>query len=340
MHDAARTPPPSYSPVGRQMDFGLGRESPSPGSVRSTPTAAASRGLAGTLTRALGMPPPGIPSANALSGAARAMSAVRWFLHCEETNPRFRNQMEDACVCVDNFANERTTAFFAVYDGHGGRQALDYVIRKLHDVLVHELVRSDFDVKTSLEKTFLKIDDQLRLNGSWNAGTTATVFVVRREGHSNKQMLYCANVGDSRGVLVRADNSTLRLTQEHKATDAHEAERVTRAGGIILRNRVGGQLAVSRALGDHSLKSEGLTAFPHVVKRDVTANRDRFLIAASDGLWDVLDDSEAAEIAGAALGSMMDGEGGSGPEMAAKNLVYAALSKGSRDNIIAVVVVF
>ena len=57
-------------------------------------------------------------------------------------------------------------------------------------------------------------------------------------------------------------------------------------------NRLGGVLAVTRAFGDHSLKDSGLIAVPHIVKYTLKPF-DKFLVMASDGVWDELSDQEA-----------------------------------------------
>lgn len=53
--------------------------------------------------------------------------------------------------------------------------------------------------------------------------------------------------------------------------------------------RVGGVLAVTRAFGDHSLKKSGVSAIPHVLKYTLKPF-DKFMIIASDGVWDELSD--------------------------------------------------
>lgn len=119
-----------------------------------------------------------------------------------------------------------------------------------------------------------------------NTGSTACVCLVRSEfGH---RILYSANVGDTRAVLSK-NGIAERLSQDHKATDLSEVERIKNGGGIVLENRVGGSLAVTRAFGDHSLKSEGVTAKPFINKH-VLRPFDKFLVIASDGVWDVLED--------------------------------------------------
>ena len=80
-----------------------------------------------------------------------------------------------------------------------------------------------------------------------------------------------------------------RLSIDHKATDPDEVARIRNGGGMILQDRVGGSLAVTRAFGDHTLKNEGVTAKPHINKH-VLKPFDKHLLIASDGVWDVMED--------------------------------------------------
>jgi protein phosphatase PTC1 len=55
-----------------------------------------------------------------------------------------------------------------------------------------------------------------------------------------KRTLYTANVGDARAVLGRGGRA-VRLTYDHKGSDAKEAKRITDAGGFVMNNRVNGE---------------------------------------------------------------------------------------------------
>lgn len=50
-----------------------------------------------------------------------------------------------------------------------------------------------------------------------------------------------------------------------------------------------GGLAITRAMGDFSYKTFGVTAAPYVV-RYILRPLDKHLVIASDGVWDVLSD--------------------------------------------------
>jgi len=165
---------------------------------------------------------------------------------------------------------------------------------------------------------------------SKNGGTTALIALIM------KNTVYIANAGDSRAVLL-TDDEVIRLTCDHKPDNPQEEQRIQQSGGVVTRvtnklgktiSRVNGMLAVSRALGDIMLQPF-VSAEPDVFQFDIS-NRNRILILACDGIWDVLTDEEATSVASSE----------SNPEQSAVKLRDTALSKGSTDNIIAVVVKF
>lgn len=49
-----------------------------------------------------------------------------------EQNPRFRPTMEDEHVIIDSFAGNSNQGFFAIYDGHGGRETVEYLKNNFH----------------------------------------------------------------------------------------------------------------------------------------------------------------------------------------------------------------
>jgi serine/threonine protein phosphatase PrpC len=91
---------------------------------------------------------------------------------------------------------------------------------------------------------------------------------------------------------------------------------------------------VTRAFGDAAFKlqpSPHVLASPEVTRTQLTPDL-RFLILATDGLWDVLTDQAAVDVAQGAR------EGLPGDEVKmAEALVQAALLRGSMDNVTAAV---
>lgn len=99
---------------------------------------------------------------------------------------------------------------------------------------------------------------------------------------SRQRVLYTANVGDARAVLCR-DGKALRLSYDHKASDANERKRIDDAGGLVVGSRVNGVLAVTRALGDSYLKPF-VTGHPFTTETQIQPDTDEFLILACDGV--------------------------------------------------------
>uniref|UniRef100_A0A183EST0 protein-serine/threonine phosphatase n=1 Tax=Gongylonema pulchrum TaxID=637853 RepID=A0A183EST0_9BILA len=135
-------------------------------------------------------------------------------------------------------------------------------------------------------------DDELRDDMS---GTTAVIVLIK------DQKIYCGNVGDSRAV-ASVCGTALPLSFDHKPANENEARRIIAAGGWVEFNRVNGNLALSRALGDFAFKKNDqkppeeqiVTACPDVIVRDLTYNHE-FIILACDGIWDVMSNQEVVE---------------------------------------------
>ncbi|XP_039024253.1 probable protein phosphatase 2C 72 [Hibiscus syriacus] len=137
------------------------------------------------------------------------------------------------------------------------------------------------------------------------SGTTAVVVVRQSED------LVIANVGDSRAVLgTMTENGikAVQLTTDLKPGLPSEAERIRYCKGRVLAlkeephiQRVwlphedSPGLAMSRAFGDFLLKNHGIIAVPDVFHHHLTPN-DQFIVLATDGVWDVLNNEQVATI--------------------------------------------
>lgn len=204
--------------------------------------------------------------------------------------------------------------------------------------MVEGVVCTTETVEAALTKAFHMTDEEFGTLGGYEhlalVGTTAVVALV------GSRMIYVANCGDSRAVLCR-DGAAVPLTDDHKAAREDETARVEAAGGQILfwnGVRVMGLLAVSRAIGDHSLR-------PYVIAEpEVTiVNRhagDELLVLASDGLWDVMSNQEACTLAKKCLlrAQQRGSSKQSAARVAATVLTRAAVDRGSRDNVTVVIV--
>lgn len=215
---------------------------------------------------------------------------------------------------------------FGVFDGHGGPNAADYVRSNLFVNLMssHKFIS---DLPKAITEAYEWTDGQYlkaEANHNRDDGCTAVTAIL-----IGKRLLV-ANVGDSRAVLCRA-GSAVALSVDHKPNSKEERTRIESAGGVVVWAgtwRVGGVLAVSRAFGDRPLKRYVISTpdtFDETLGMD-----DEFLILASDGVWDVLSNQEAVDIAR----DIPDAEA------AAKKLTTEAFNRGSNDNITVVIVRF
>lgn len=114
-----------------------------------------------------------------------------------------------------------------------------------------------------------------------------------------------------------------------------EHQRIKDAGGFIGFNgvwRVAGILATSRALGDYPLKEKKFViAEPDILTFDLKDVQPKFLILATDGLWDCFSNEEAVDY----IKDRLDE-----PHFGAKSIILQAYYKGSLDNITVIVVKF
>jgi len=91
---------------------------------------------------------------------------------------------------------------------------------------------------------------------STEAGATAVLAVVAKQDSMWK--VTCANVGDSRCILIQNGTATTLSVLHHPGVP-EEKSRIEKAGGMVTFDRLGnsrvfGVLAVSRAFGDFEFK--------------------------------------------------------------------------------------
>ncbi|KAH9047866.1 protein serine/threonine phosphatase 2C [Lactarius hengduanensis] len=343
----------------------------------------------------------------------------------DEKGPR--RTMEDAHSYVFDYAGVHGQGFFAVFDGHAGREAADWCGQNFHEYMLLTLqANPETTIPDVYNQTFHKVDKSLSKisedsQGKIHSGCTAVTAFLRIEGADGRQsflktppdslstptlvkdvhdaesddsrsasgdaaedqskksspsrlkkalgrfshasrsplstprslspsslekvpsssvstssqqppaetplrrVLYVANAGDARGVLCRGGRA-LRLTYDHKGTDKQEAKRIMDSGGFVMSGRVNGVLAVTRSLGDSSMK-EFVVGAPYTTETELTED-DEMLILACDGIWDVLDDQAACELVRAI----------SDPQEAAAALVQEATHRYTNDNITVMVI--
>ncbi|KAJ4458920.1 putative protein phosphatase 2C [Paratrimastix pyriformis] len=236
-----------------------------------------------------------------------------------ETRGR-RVTMEDAIVIKRNFRGRPDEDFFAIFDGHGGRDAADFAAENLPIILAQHLNAGQAPAE-ALTETFKECNYQMS-KFAINDGTTAAVALFTKDHlfTANAAVFACCPFVLPR---IQRERNTIafkyHIRFDHKA-DVHEEERrINALGGYVTDQRVLGSLAVSRALGDFSLHPY-VTPIPFISLTDYTC----------DGVWDVLSDETACAI----VASDTD------PMQSSLRLIEQALLNGSTDNVTVIVVQF
>eukprot|EP00301_Raphidiophrys_heterophryoidea_P007408 c1286_g1_i2.p1 GENE.c1286_g1_i2~~c1286_g1_i2.p1 ORF type:complete len:334 (+),score=82.33 c1286_g1_i2:418-1419(+) len=238
--------------------------------------------------------------------------------------------MEDRFIAEVNFgtASESKQSIFGVFDGHGGELAAQYCT---DNIPVH--IRSSKVLQTdpalALKQAFERTDQDfctLASNEFLDDGSTAVVAYIK------DNVVWCANAGDSRCILSRGAIA-IPLSDDHKPNRPDERQRISDCGGFVKFLgvwRTQGILAVSRAIGDLSLKRFVIPT-PEIIRLELT-DKDEFIVLASDGVWDAMSNQEVVDMLHSRPNLMFK------PELAARAIVTESFRRGSFDNITAVVV--
>ncbi|CAN6300247.1 unnamed protein product [Urochloa humidicola] len=221
--------------------------------------------------------------------------------------------------------------FVGVYDGHGGPETARYINDHLFNHLrrfasEHKCMSTDVIRKAfrATEEGFISV-----VSSQWSfrpqlaaVGSCCLVGVVC------SGTLYVANLGDSRAVLGRLVKGTgevlaMQLSTEHNAS-YEEVRRELQASHpddphiVILKHnvwRVKGIIQITRSIGDVYLKIPEfnreplhskfrlhetftrplLSSDPAITVQQIQPT-DKFIIFASDGLWEQLSNQEAVDM--------------------------------------------
>ncbi|CAI4221096.1 unnamed protein product [Auanema sp. JU1783] len=270
----------------------------------------------------------------------------------------WRVDMEDAHVLEFSMGNcepYNQWSFFAVFDGHAGNVAAKlgsmHIVEALVNTEQFKLLREKLSqnnnvlteellelMKQGIVDGFLQLDEKMREEldkGRDRSGTTAVCAIV------TPSHVVIANLGDSRAVFCRKEGHVFG-THDHKPNLEKEKERIVRAGGSVMIQRINGSLAVSRAFGDFEYKSslelkpvqQLVSPEPDVYILPRNVENDEFLLLACDGVYDVMENEELCDFVRNRL-RVQDNL-----ESVCNDVLDACLWKGSRDNMTAIVVCF
>ena len=279
----------------------------------------------------------------------------------ELSDPNEPRVNQDAyCALPNGFASSRG-GFLAVFDGHGpvGHLVSRYCKDRIPARLIadgHSRATLMENPRRALEAAFRGVNAELNSIDGLDveySGTTAVAL------HIYGRLITCGWVGDSRAVLGRENLETGRieavaLTCDHKpelpaerrrieAMDGRVARLMRRAdengsfrGGpnspgvgehgegpfrVWMKNLWVPGLSMSRSLGDSIAHRVGVTPEPEIRTHEVVEN-DRFIVVATDGIWEFVSNEEAVAIVAAC----------DAPEEAATTLAREAFKRWKQRN--------
>ena len=262
-----------------------------------------------------------------------------------------KQKNQDSFFLKKNFLSVNEQFFIGICDGHGlfGDLVSQYISETLplcvknvtNDDLINAFIETN---DLLLNKT--KIDCSL-------SGATCTSLIITLD------KIICANIGNTRAILARYENgcyNTVNLNRDHKPTESDEIKRIISEGGVIkqlydknkkeyigperiwLKNSDIPGLNMSRSFGDNLAHSVGVINIPEIRTFDYTGG-EKFIIIASDSIWQYIDSDECVRIIKDYYEKNMDAVG------ALNSLVTEAITRWKKqenkiEDITAVVIFF
>jgi len=237
--------------------------------------------------------------------------------------PKENNQ--DNYFIYKNFMKNKDYIYMSVCDGHGveGHFVSDFIKETLPYDMSENLKNMNILTENEKEKnklyqiikeTFLIANEKLVENEEINSlfsGSTCVSVIYTPE------KLIVPNIGDSRAVLGRLINKenneykAINLSRDHKPTEKDEAQRIIENDGRIQPFTEEGEfvgpervwikeedvpgLAMTRSFGDRVAATVGVMSEPEIKEFDFDEN-DKFMIIASDGIWEFISSQECVNI--------------------------------------------
>lgn len=263
-----------------------------------------------------------------------------------------RYSNEDAEIIFENL-NKKNKKYhnlniYAVFDGHGGDSVSKYLEKNFLNYFTPLNALSPTTKKSTYQKhihtCYKHIQKKLKneyKNIAHHTGTAALSIIHYQVRNRNK--LYVINLGDCRAVLCNRFNIAIPLTKDHKPTNYEERLRINKLGGKITQDpgddpRIEG-LSLSRALGDFDAE-KFVSHIPEIFRYELD-KRDKFLILACDGLWDVFQNQQATDFV---LNKLLTIKKLKTTKNNMNNIAHLlakeAINRGSQDNVSVIIVFF
>ena len=242
---------------------------------------------------------------------------------------------QDSYIIHRNINYIKNFNIFAIFDGHGfnGQIISEYLKENLVKKLIEhpkikilknlryiyaEFINDNYQI---INEIFQEIDNEIlhndKLINTNLSGTTCTLLIQIGDN------IICANIGDSKVILVYEDNkgennneendqyNFINLTKDSTPYNKTEKTRIILNGGMIkqlkdsfnqelgplkifLKNENIPGLTITRSFGDKIGKSIGLISKPFI--NEYTLNRNvKYIVMASSGVWKFMKEKELLE---------------------------------------------
>ena len=271
---------------------------------------------------------------------------------------------QDSFLVLQSEYNLKDFNIFCVMDGHGinGHLVSRYLMKYINlffknnkkmnasnqneDSIYQRLKKSDYHI---LRRLFRHAERDLHKKSKIDANFSGTTCVMVAQIGDR---FICANIGDSRAIMIKTGNEIVPLSIDQKPDDPEESKRIVQNGGEISQYEENGEksgpyriwkkgevypgIAMSRSVGDFIATSLGVVPEAKFIEEKIDQDC-KFIVVASDGIWEFLDNKRVGEI-------VMPYYKNDDPDGACKALIKEATEWWNKEDIvvddITVVVVF
>ena len=241
-----------------------------------------------------------------------------------------RGEIDKECQDNYTFLHTSDSLLCALYDGHGkeGLKVSNFCVQFTEKFFAKNLKDLREDPESTLTRLLHKCDEKLKrgkINCEMSGSTAVLVYITDSSIHS-------ASLGDSRAIVstlsdtpisipvpefphnyykrvsIKRNLRPVPLTTDQKPNHEDEFARIQEAGGCVeqvtdsfgkpigpyrvwLPGKDHPGLAMSRSIGDRIAKRVGVIATP-VCHSFQLFEADQFVVLASDGVWDVMENVE------------------------------------------------
>ena len=285
--------------------------------------------------------------------------------------------MEKPKSCTIDDSEWPRICFFGIFDGHAGNKCAEY----LKDNLIKKISNNKFfpkDIKRAINLGFLSAEKDFIENYAIQdgklidkSGSCALILLTINN------ILYVANVGDSRGVISCINGKILKdVTRDHKPNYPNEKERILKNNGSIYQSEtpidleldnendniykdkvilgpyrvIPGRLSVSRTLGDAEAKVPELGGNPNIIipnpeifTFDLEKDDVDFIILGCDGIYDQLSSKDVLDCAWMVLNNLIDEIQNDLNESCGKivdMILKMSMARQSYDNVTCLIIAF